>query len=209
MMSTSTWDPNQYNRFATEREQPFWDLCALLEPVASARVADLGCGDGRLTATLHSRLGAAKTIGVDSSPKMLAAAESYATENIAFVAGDIASWDGRDFDVVFSNAALHWVPDHAQVLERWRDALTEGGQLAIQIPANSDHLSHRVQGTWPQSGWAPGRHQTRLPTTFFCLSSIQSCSMHWDSGANMCDSRYTVICCHRARTLWSGSRERH
>jgi trans-aconitate 2-methyltransferase len=75
---------------------------------------------------------------------MLAAAESYATEDIAFVAGDIASWDGRDFDVVFSNAALHWVPDHTQVLERWREALTEGGQLAVQIPANSDHLSHRV-----------------------------------------------------------------
>ena len=142
--STSTWDPAQYNRFAAEREQPFWDLCSLLEPVPSPEVVDLGCGDGRLTAALHRRLGAATTTGVDSSPAMLAAAAPHADDGVRFVAGDIASWQGRDLDIVFSNAALQLVPDHPAVLERWRDALAPAGQLAVQMPTNADHPSHRV-----------------------------------------------------------------
>ena len=70
-----TWDPAQYDRFAAEREQSFWDLAALVQPTASPpNVVDLGCGDGRLTAALHARLGARSTLGIDSSPSMLAGA---------------------------------------------------------------------------------------------------------------------------------------
>ena len=153
MTSTSTWDPGQYNRFAAEREQPFWDLAGLVEEVPSPEVVDLGCGDGRLTAALHRSLGAAATTGVDSSPAMLAAAEPHAEAGVSFAAGDISSWTGRDLDpsrpgrevdIVFSNAALQWVPDHAGVLERWTAALRPGGQLAVQMPTNADHPSHRV-----------------------------------------------------------------
>jgi trans-aconitate 2-methyltransferase len=138
------WDPGQYNRFAAEREQPFWDLAALLEPVAAPRVVDLGCGDGRLTAALHERCGAAHTDGVDSSPAMLDAASAYARADVAFAAGDISEWQGDGLDIVFSNAALHWVPDHARVLTQWRDALAPGGQLAVQMPSNADYASHVV-----------------------------------------------------------------
>lgn len=67
-----TWDPSQYNRFAAEREQPFWDLASLLQPTDEPpNIVDLGCGDGRLTAVLHARLGARSTLGIDSSPSML------------------------------------------------------------------------------------------------------------------------------------------
>lgn len=153
MSTPSTWDPDQYNRFAAEREQPFRDLAALLEPAARPRVVDLGCGDGRLTAALHRQLGAAATTGVDSSPAMLAAAGPRAGAEVDFEAGDISAWPGRDpdptrpggdFDIVFSNAALQWVPDHPAVLERWSGALRSGGQLAVQMPTNADHPSHRV-----------------------------------------------------------------
>jgi trans-aconitate 2-methyltransferase len=140
----SPWDPVQYNRFASEREQPFWDLRSLLQPVPSPRLADLGCGDGRLTAALHRELGASSTLGIDNSATMLAGAAAHAAKDLAFAPGDIASWSGSDLDVVFSNAALHWVPDHPGVLERWRHALAEGGQLAVQVPANAHHPSHAV-----------------------------------------------------------------
>ncbi|MGO8685789.1 MAG: methyltransferase domain-containing protein [Candidatus Dormibacteria bacterium] len=140
----STWDPEQYNRFAGEREQPFWDLRALLAPVASPRVVDLGCGDGRLTVALHRDLEAASTLGIDLSPSMLERAAARAGGTVTFAGGDIGGWSGSDFDVVFSNAALQWVPDHPVVLERWRAALGEGGQLAVQVPANADHRSHAV-----------------------------------------------------------------
>ena len=142
------WDPAQYNRFAAEREQPFWDLYGLLRPVEAPRLVDLGCGDGRLTAALHHRLHAATTTGVDSSPAMLAEAAAHTAHDVAFVEGDIATfgetWPTGAVDVVFSNAALQWVPDHRSVLGRWRRALAPGGQLAVQMPSNADHASHRL-----------------------------------------------------------------
>jgi trans-aconitate 2-methyltransferase len=142
--AVSAWDPSQYNRFAAEREQAFWDLAALLRPVDRPVLVDLGCGDGRLTAALHGRLGAASTLGVDSSPSMLEQAAAHAGAGVSFVEADIARWEGSGVDVVFSNAALHWVPDHEQVLRRWSAALRPGGQLAVQVPANADHPSHTV-----------------------------------------------------------------
>lgn len=138
------WDPDQYNRFAAEREQPFWDLASLLESVESPRLVDLGCGDGRLTAALRERLGASDTLGIDSSEEMLAKASERAAPGLRFELGDIGSWTGAGEQVVFSNAALQWVPDHASVLGRWRASLEPGGQLAAQVPANADHPSHQV-----------------------------------------------------------------
>jgi trans-aconitate 2-methyltransferase len=140
----SQWDPGQYNRFAREREHPFWDLRALVETVPSPRVADLGCGDGRLTAALHQELRAATTTGVDNSAPMLARAAAHAGAGVTFVSADLSTWSGADFDIVFSNAALQWVPDHPATLERWRHALAAGGQLAVQVPSNADHPSHAV-----------------------------------------------------------------
>ena len=139
-----TWNPAQYNAFAAEREQPFWDLAALVEPVPGMRIVDLGCGDGRLTVALHERLQARQTVGVDSSPAMLDEAQAHAGAAVSFQDGDIGAWQGADVDLVFANAALQWVPDHAAVLARWRDALASGGQLAVQVPANGDHPSHSV-----------------------------------------------------------------
>ena len=141
---SGAWDPAQYNRFAAERSQPFHDLCDLLEPVVSPRVVDLGCGDGRLTSLLHRRLEASSTLGLDSSPAMLEEAASRATSALHFEEGDLARWQGSDVDLVFSNAALHWVGDHADVLSRWTGSLRPGGQLAVQVPANADHPSHVV-----------------------------------------------------------------
>ena len=139
-----SWDPAQYNRFATEREQPFWDLALLLQPTTSPpNVVDLGCGDGRLTAALHDRLGARSTLGIDSSPSMLAGAPD-GIDGLSFTPGDIATWIGDRYDVVLANASLQWVPDHDAVLRRWRDSLAPAGQLAVQVPANADHPSHTV-----------------------------------------------------------------
>lgn len=161
-MGTGTgWDPGQYNRFAGEREQPFWDLVGLLLPAEGARVVDLGCGDGRLSAALHAHLKAASTLGVDSSPSMLEQAKARADDRLRFAPGDMATWSGADLDIVFSNAALHWVPDHAATLARWSQALRSdgGGQLAVQVPANADHPSHvvarRLAEEWMGSGAPP------------------------------------------------------
>lgn len=146
---TLEWDPVQYERFAAERAQPFWDLVELVErhaaPGSIHRAHDLGCGTGALTAQLAARLGVADMLGSDSSPEMLAQAQRHARAGLRFAAADLARWtsDG-DHDLVFANASLQWVPDHPGVLARWWTALRPGGQLAVQVPANSDHPSHRL-----------------------------------------------------------------
>ena len=144
-MTTDAWDPAQYNRFADEREQPFWDLAALLQPVDAPVLADLGCGDGRLTSALHAHLHARATRGVDSSPAMIDDAAAHATVDVAFELGDIATWEEPErYDIVFANASLQWVPDHRAVLARWIRSLKAGGQIAVQVPSNADQATHRI-----------------------------------------------------------------
>jgi trans-aconitate 2-methyltransferase len=145
------WDPAQYHRFRGERAAPFTDLLALLAPVPGGDAADLGCGTGELTVRLHHHLRARSTVGYDRSARMLAEAGAQRGEGVRFEAGDMAAFGGApdgpgtpQWDVVASNAALHWLPGHAAVLARWAGALRPGGQLAVQVPANVDHPAHRV-----------------------------------------------------------------
>ncbi|HXY94798.1 MAG TPA: methyltransferase domain-containing protein [Acidimicrobiia bacterium] len=139
-----SWSPEQYHRFRDERSQPYFDLLALVErDVDRPRVADLGCGTGELTAEAHTALAARATVGIDNSPAMLGQAARLDVPGLTFAEGDIGEFSDPDgFDVIISNAALHWVPDHERVLARWRDALADGGQLAVQMPTNADHPSH-------------------------------------------------------------------
>jgi trans-aconitate 2-methyltransferase len=139
---SDSWDPTRYERFADERAAPFHDLLALVRPVPGGRAVDLGCGTGALTAELHRHLGAGETLGLDSSPAMLERARPLGGGGLRFEAGDIAAFarggDGA-WDLVFSNAALHWVPDHPALLANLAAVLRQGGQLAVQVPANHDH----------------------------------------------------------------------
>jgi trans-aconitate 2-methyltransferase len=139
------WDPKQYHRFQDERAQPFYDLLDLVQPVPGGRVVDLGCGPGELTRVLHERTGAAETIGVDSSESMLAQANGHAGDGLRFELADIANLnDSAGFDIVFSNAALQWLADHATLIPRVASLVRAGGQLAVQVPTNNDHPSHVV-----------------------------------------------------------------
>ena len=157
----SRWDPAQYERFKAERSRPFFDLLALVRPRPGMRIVDLGCGTGEPTRDLHATLGARETLGIDSSETMLAKAVGFAKEGLRFELGQIESWSpsgmstaarqgspstaprqGSQIDLVFSNAALHWVDGHEALFKRMRGALETGGQIAIQMPANDDHPSH-------------------------------------------------------------------
>jgi trans-aconitate 2-methyltransferase len=142
-MATDAWDPRQYERFAAERRQPFDDLVGLLQPIPGGRAVDLGCGSGALTVDLHRRLGAAHTLGIDSSPALRA--DAPGVDGVTFEVGDLTTWWAPEkVDVVFANASLQWVPDHEHLLGRLTDQLAPGGQLAVQVPWNFDHASHRV-----------------------------------------------------------------
>ena len=125
MATTDTWDPATYHRFQAERRQPFDDLLALVKPVPSGRVVDLGCGSGELTAELHRHVHAVETVGIDSSANMLDKAGPHAGNGVRFEQGDLAQWTATEpVDVVFANASLQWAPDHPALIERLRDQLT-------------------------------------------------------------------------------------
>jgi trans-aconitate 2-methyltransferase len=139
----STWNPDQYNRFRAERQQPFYDLLALVQPRPNLRAVDLGCGTGELTRVLHERLALRDTLGLDSSETMLADSASHAVPGLRFERGDINEFEADGgYDLVFSNAALHWLPDHPALFARLGAALAPAGQLAVQMPYNFDHSSH-------------------------------------------------------------------
>jgi trans-aconitate 2-methyltransferase len=143
--AASSWDPEQYRRFAIERAQPFHDLLAMLGGRPVGRAVDLGCGPGELTALAAQQLDADEMVGIDNAPTMLASAVEHASEHVRFELGDIATWTSdRDHDLVLAAASLQWVPDHATVLARWTDALAPGGTLAVQVPANSHAPTHTV-----------------------------------------------------------------
>jgi trans-aconitate 2-methyltransferase len=142
-VTADSWSPGQYERFAGEREQPFWDLLDMVAAAPGGAVADLGCGTGALTRALHERLGAAQTVGVDSSARMLERAPS--AEGLRFVHGDIRDYEpAGPLAVVFSNAALQWLPGHRELFARLRSWLEPGGQLAVQMPDNMDAITHRT-----------------------------------------------------------------
>ncbi|RYZ75904.1 MAG: methyltransferase domain-containing protein, partial [Proteobacteria bacterium] len=119
---------------------------AMLEPSPShhgTRAIDLGCGTGELTAELHRYLNAEKTLGIDTSAQMLEKAQAFAGQGLEFKQGDLSRWrEPSAYDVIFSNAAIQWSNDHAQIFKNLRDSLRNKGQLAIQMPMNHDYATH-------------------------------------------------------------------
>lgn len=144
-MSRDSWNPQQYDKFKNERSQPFFDLMSLLQSVSQPMVVDLGCGTGELTAELHKFIKAQSTLGLDNSDEMLKKTETVREASLRFEKGDLSTWKRpQSFDIVFSNAAIQWCPDHAEILERIKESLKPGGQVAVQMPMNHDYPTHTL-----------------------------------------------------------------
>lgn len=143
---TDPWNPAQYDKFQRERAQPFFDLLSMVQPASQMNVVDLGCGTGALTHVLHERLQARRTLGIDRSARMLEDAPRFELPpGLRFELGDITSFSAQgEYDVIFSNAAFHWVEDHEGLIARLAAALKPGGHLAFQVPAAHDGASHTI-----------------------------------------------------------------
>ncbi|HYF58507.1 MAG TPA: methyltransferase domain-containing protein [Burkholderiaceae bacterium] len=146
------WDPAQYLKFAAPRLRPAADLLARVPLDAPRDVVDLGCGAGNVTRLLHERWPHASITGVDDSAAMLASARA-ALPRLRWVERGIADWTpDAPPDLLWSNAALHWLPDHATLFPRLARALAPGGVLAVQMPRNFEAPSHALVGETVRSG---------------------------------------------------------
>lgn len=149
-----TWDPSQYLRFAAPRLRPAIDLLNRIAVEHPSTVYDLGCGAGNVTRLLAERWPSARITGVDDSEEMLASART-ALPHVEWVQHSLATWQPpQPADVVYTNAALHWLGDHATLFPRLVQSVAPGGVLAVQMPRNFDAPSHTciaetvLDGAW-------------------------------------------------------------
>jgi trans-aconitate 2-methyltransferase len=139
-----TFDPAQYLRFEDLRLRPALELLARAAPREARRLYDVGCGEGRIARILAERWPEAQVVGVDASRAMLDAARAGGGR-VAWELADLAAWlPPAGADLVYSNAALHWVEDHLERLPRWVERLAPGGVLALQVPRATDEPSHAL-----------------------------------------------------------------
>ena len=137
-----SWDPAQYLKFSNHRLRPALDLLAQIPLAAPERVVDLGCGAGNVTRFLAERWPQAQFTGVDNSAEMLAKARTQLPQ-AAWVESGIAEWQPEaPVDLIYSNAALHWLPKHPALFARLLGFLKPGGILAVQMPRNFAAPSH-------------------------------------------------------------------
>lgn len=174
-MQATVWDPTQYLRFADERLRPAMDLLARVGLDSPRRVVDLGCGPGNVTTLLAARFPQADVAGIDASAAMLAKARA-AAPTCRFLEADIGAWTpDSPPDLIYSNAALHWVGRHDALFPRLFSLLAPGGVLAVQMPAMHDAPLRALQPEVAASGpWANALHGIGS------ARSILAAEVYWD-----------------------------
>ena len=181
-----TWSAKQYVAFEDERTRPARDLLAAI-PAGDVRSAvDIGCGPGNSTELLVERFAGAAVRGLDSSSDMIEAARKRLPQ-VKFDLSDIDTWsESGPFDVIFANAVLQWVPDHATLLPSLVSKLAPGGSLAIQMPDNLQQPSHRLMrevaadGPWASKLAKVAGQRTEMADAGIYYSMLKACCARVD-----------------------------
>ena len=206
-----TWSPDQYTQFEDDRTRPVHDLAAAIPTRDPARAIDLGCGPGNSTEVLAARFPQAEVTGLDSSPEMIEAARARLPA-LRFDLADIRAWnDPGPYDVILSNAALQWLPDHDALLPALVSRLAGGGSFAAQMPDNLDEPAYRMMravadlpawrdklaqagGQRPEMATADGYYRILRPhcrrvdmwkTTYFHVLASADAVVDWFRGSGL------------------------
>lgn len=186
----SDWNSNQYMKFCSERTQPSVDLINRIPERSIKRALDIGCGPGNSTAAVAQRFPSAEVIGVDASDDMLQKARA-SHPGLRFEKCFVPEGLGAlgSFDLIFSNACLHWIPDHPQLLKALFAHLNESGSLAVQMPLAYDAPFYRLlyamikEPKWSALGLERGSKFNILqPERYFdLLSGLSSSFQMWET----------------------------
>lgn len=132
------WNSGQYLKFEKERTQPAIDLANRITLKKPKKIVDIGCGPGNSTQVIAQRYPDAYVLGCDNSPGMLETArrDHPGIDFTVCDAGRDLYMLGEDFDIVFTNACIQWIPDHHRLLKNMMALLKKGGMLAVQTPMN-------------------------------------------------------------------------
>lgn len=137
------WNPETYARFRGLRLRPALDLLAQVGDLPEGAVVDLGCGNGAVGGALAARWPDRTRLGLDASPAMLVKARASGAYT-QLIEADAALWrPDAPVALIFSNAALHWLPDHAALFPHLAGLLVPGGTLGVQMPRQWNAPSHR------------------------------------------------------------------
>lgn len=184
----SDWNTKQYMKFLGERTRPVEDLLSRVE-ISPKRVLDIGCGPANSTFKLWERFKNSEILGVDSSENMLQKARESYGEIIQFkkcyVPDELS--DLGEFDLIFSNACLHWIPNHEELLPRIFQHVSVGGSFAVQMPKVQDAVFYKVlwdlvkEKRWESLSEIDNFHNLSSEATFEILSRISEDVTMWET----------------------------
>jgi len=140
------WNPEIYEKFKTLRNQPFYDLMALIKSQTHQSAIDLGCGTGEQTAILSGNFPETKFTGIDSSPEMLERSKNLEHDRLEFkrVSTEELLKTGKKWDLIFSNAALQWSDKHQELFPALLKCLHAGGEFVVQMPMQPDNVLNQL-----------------------------------------------------------------
>ena len=128
------FDGKKYQKASAHQKEWGRRMISDLPLKGSESVLDLGCGDGVLTKLLSDMVPEGNVLGIDSSVRMIQTAKELESGNLSFLCMDINDMAFNDeFDLIFSNATLHWVKDHDSLLGKCRKALRKNGMIRFSL----------------------------------------------------------------------------
>src|SRR5262245_25338187 len=155
------WDASQYDRISGLQRVMAEEVLSLLDLTSAKRILDVGCGNGKVTAEIASRVPRGTVVGVDASAEMIAFAASHfepsVRPNLRFEVADARRLPFRnEFDLVVSFNALHWVREQDQILRSIRSAMKPDGvaQLRLVPAGERKSLENVIEETRLSSNWA-------------------------------------------------------
>jgi trans-aconitate 2-methyltransferase len=155
--ASTRWDPKLYLKFSDQRLRPALDLLDRVRVESLETIYDLGCGSGNVTRMIAERWPSARVCGVDNSREMLEQAAAKPGK-VRWIDADIRAWSPADpADLLYSNAALHWVDGHEALFPHLLGCVKPGGFLAVQMPVNWNAPSHRLMHETLANGGADGK----------------------------------------------------